>query len=114
MQWPVIKSAAHKKIVWARLFDLVKNARLATITLPEKPAGLAQWEAGHRSGPPATSGRPPLAVTKSPAPEPPNAAVPIPVIQAAAGSQEAPQQPQPTQVRPSAFAAFGASQLNAA
>ena len=108
----IFKSTAHKKIVWARLFDLVKNARLVTIKLPEKPAGITQWEAGRRSGPPAT--RPPLAVTTSPAPAPPIPAVPIPVIGAAAGSQGAPPQPQPAQVRPSTFAAFGASQLNAA
>ena len=87
----IFKSAAHKKIVWARLFDLVKNARLVTITLPEKPAGITQWEARRGSGPP-----------------------PPPASGAAAGSQGAPPLPLPAQGNTNTFHAFGALQLNAA
>ena len=87
----IFKSAAHKQIVWARLFDLVKNARLATITLPEKPAEITQWEARRGSGPP-----------------------PPPASGAAAGSQGAPPLPLPAQGNTNTFHAFGALQLNAA
>ena len=113
----IFKSAKHKQIVWARLFDLVKNARLVTIKLPDRPAGITQWEAGHKPGPPAKAPAPPAPAPPAavpPAPAPSIPAVPIPVIGAAPGSQGAPPQPQPAQVRPSTFAAFGASPLNAA
>ena len=101
MQWPVIKSAAHKKIVWARLFDLVKNARLVTITLPEKPAEITQWEARRGSGPPGSSSGQPGSSSGQ-------------VIGAAAGSQGAPPLPLPAQGNTNTFHAFGALQLKAA
>ena len=106
----IFKSAAHKKTVWTRLFDLVKNARLVNIKLPEKPVGITQWEAGRKSGTPTT--KPPLPVTTPPVPAPPTPAVPHPVV-GVFGGQAPPPQTQPAQVRPSTFAAFGASQLNA-
>jgi len=104
----IFKSNTHKQIVWARLFDLVKNARLATIKLPEKPTEITQWEATHRSGPPAPKVPAPPPLMHN-VPEPPKGDVLIPVLGEVAGAQR---QSGPPQVRPSTFAAFGASQLN--
>ena len=99
----VFKTNTHKKIVWARLVDLVKTNNLVSITKPERPAALVQWENRHKN---------PLGGNPSPlAPALGHTTVPTPAVAKAGGNQAGPTTPR--QIKPSTFTQFGASQLNA-
>ena len=103
----IFKSPAHKKTVFARLFDLVLNARMVNIRLPEKPVELTQWEAGRKEG--ASTPNPPSPLTMPPVPAPPTPAPLKPVV--GGFGKAPPPQPQP-QVLPFTFGGFGASELS--
>ncbi len=114
----VFKSYAHKKVVFARLAEMVKNHRLVSITLPEKPVAMRNWEASHHTRRPAI----PAPTVPQEAEEPPNLPVlsrPVPAQPTSAellsthpSEPFAALAPNPGVVRPRAFAAFGASPLN--
>ena len=91
----IFKSAAHKKIVWERLTELVKTSGLVQPKLPEKPAAIVQWEAKHKT--PGNAGTPLPVVTPSESSMPPNGPA---INNSPVGT-----------VLPSTLAAFGMSNL---
>ncbi len=111
----VFKSTTHKKVVFARLLEMVKNQRLVTVKLPEKPVAMKNWEASQQARRPAVP-LPAPTVPKAAAlpPTPPVLPSVLPAQPTATQPSEPSEAPppNPSTVRPRSFAAFGASPLN--